>query len=100
MSDRPHGYGRYSNGACADGSGGGPCDVCRLAKAERVRTLRAARMLALEESRANGVRHVVSGITHGYAGYQEMKCRCWVCVTAKCEYDKKWRAGRVQFADG
>lgn len=76
-----HGYSAYTAGKCK-------CTVCRAAKAERQRQLRARhrRSLLLVDRHGKG-RHVVSGIKHGYSGYQEFACRCMVCAVARSEYD-------------
>lgn len=61
---RTHGYSGYAHGC--------RCDTCRAAKAAYVRVKRAA-------ARANqGVKGQLE-ITHGYAGYQDACCRCYVC---------------------
>lgn len=85
-----HGYGGYTRGC--------RCDNCRTAKADYVRQRRdAARALA--NRIGNGVstsgRHYVSGITHGRYGYEERGCRCDICLEARAEHWRAWKARRV-----
>lgn len=77
-----HGYVRYTRGC--------RCQVCRAAKATYVRAKRAS----AREKRlwvalfGDGGRYVATGITHGYAGYQDYSCRCEVCTAARSKHDK------------
>lgn len=77
-----HSYGGYSNGC--------RCDVCREAKATRMREYRARarRALRLVQSTGTG-RNFVPGIKHGYSGYQNHACRCEVCTRARAEWDSR-----------
>lgn len=79
-----HGYVRYTHGC--------RCEVCRTAKREYTRAIRAPyrRALKLVRERGEG-RHYVDGITHGYSAYQNYNCRCDVCTAGKAEY---WQASK------
>lgn len=72
-----HGYGGYSKGC--------RCAKCRAAKAAYMRLKRAAEPTG----------HV-DGITHGYAGYQDYKCRCDICRTAKYRAHKKAKLHQIE----
>lgn len=85
-----HGYGRYTNGC--------RCDVCRAAKVERMREYRNKRRRARDLVKAGGGRNYVSGITHGYSGYQNYICRCRVCVAAATAEARLRHARRKQAA--
>ena len=75
-----HGYGRYSTGC--------RCEICRAAKAGYMRGQRAAARADLMVKRWRDEPPVVAGITHGYAGFQNVYCRCEVCREAKSDSDR------------
>lgn len=83
--DGRHDYGPYSRGC--------RCEVCRAAKAERMRKLRAGRRAA--QMAFVGGRNHVEGITHGYSGYQNCLCRCEVCTLVYSVRRRQQRADRA-----
>jgi hypothetical protein len=80
VSTRPtgvdvHDYARYSQGC--------RCGACKAAKAEYIRTRRAATADLRRQAAATGQVYVAAGITHGASGYRDASCRCDVCCRAK-----------------
>jgi hypothetical protein len=73
-----HNYARYSRGGCR-------CETCKAAKAEYVRTRRAATAGLRKQAAAAGQVYIAQGISHGYSGYRDASCRCSVC----------WRAAKA-----
>jgi hypothetical protein len=73
-----HGYSGYANGC--------RCDECRAAKRAYMRHKRAR---ASVRRRQAGGAFVAEGITHGYAGYTDAHCRCYVCAGAKADMDRR-----------
>lgn len=73
-----HNYARYSYGGCR-------CATCKAAKAEYVRTRRAAAAELRRQAVAVGEVYVAAGISHGISGYRDASCRCDVC----------WRAAKA-----
>jgi hypothetical protein len=70
-----HDYVRYSFGGCR-------CTTCKAAKAEYVRTRRAAAAELRRQAKAAGQVYVAAGISHGVSGYRDASCRCQVCFRA------------------
>lgn len=70
-----HGYGGYTRGC--------RCDTCRAAKAEYMRTKRAAAASRREQATARGQAYVAQGVYHGTSSsYKDASCRCGRCRTA------------------
>jgi hypothetical protein len=80
--DKKHGYVLYTKGC--------RCDVCREAKRMYSKAQRALRAYRLSKAKAKGYTYIVSGITHGYSGYQNFKCRCDVCKQGKILSYERW----------
>lgn len=75
--DRPHDYGRYSNGC--------RCQVCRDAKAAYMANRRA------EATRGARLGWAAEGVTHGTrSAYKESGCRCGQCVAVMRRNWRKW----------
>jgi rubredoxin len=70
-----HDYARYSQGC--------RCETCKAAKADYIRTRRAAAAGLRRQAVAAGQVYVAAGITHGASGYRDASCRCPVCCRAK-----------------
>jgi len=83
-----HGYVRYARGC--------RCEVCRQAKADYMRDVRATQRQSRVEVEAAGGRYVANVTVHGYSAYQNVGCRCATCRAAKAEADaRRWRGGTV-----
>jgi hypothetical protein len=80
-----HGYGPYTQGC--------RCGVCREAKRVYTRQQRAYWSTLRRLAERSGRRHVVSGVTHGYSGYQNFHCRCVTCCAARVDYHQRREAG-------
>lgn len=77
-----HGYSAYTHGC--------RCDVCRIAKRNRMRDDRAAAKARLAESGGR----IAAGVAHGIGGYDNHSCRCETCRKAKRDYDaERYRRG-------
>ena len=72
------------------------CEACRKAKADYMRARRAAaRAIARRYSDPTKGRYVAKIDSHGTRfGYEEHGCRCFACVDARAEADRKYGAGR------
>jgi hypothetical protein len=84
-----HGYAAYTKGC--------RCETCRAAKADYMRTRRAAGRAQAQEFAAKykGARLMADGARHGTrAAYDERGCRCYACTKARTDSDRKYVGGQ------
>jgi hypothetical protein len=81
--NKKHGYVPYTKGC--------RCDVCKEAKRLYSKAQRDQRACMLARATTRGYTYTVPGITHGYSGYQNFKCRCDTCKQGKALSYERWK---------